>query len=87
MNSQTTRSFWKKFDALPAGIRDQARKSYQLWRDDPYHPSLHFKRVHTREPLFSVRVSGGHRALGLLEDGTVTWIWIGSHSEYERILA
>ena len=87
MNSRTTRSFWKQFDALPAGVRDQARKSYRLWRDDPSHPSLHFKRVHTREPLFSIRVSRGYRALGLLEGDMVTWMWIGSHGAYERVLA
>ena len=87
MNSRTTRSFWKHFDALPVGVRDQAQKSYQLWRDDPSHPSLHFKRIHAREPLFSVRVSRGYRALGLREDDTVTWFWIGSHGEYERVIA
>ena len=87
MNSRTTRSFWKKFDALPASVREHARKSYQLWHDDPSHPGLHFKRVHTREPLYSVRVSRDYRALGLLEGDTMTWIWIGSHDEYERVLA
>ena len=87
MNSRTTRSFWKQFDALPATVRDQAQKSSQLWRDDPSYPSLHFKRIHAREPLFSVRVSRGYRALGLLEDDTVTWFWIGSHGEYERVIA
>ena len=87
MNSRTTRSFWKLFDAMPTGVRDQARKSYRLWHDDPSHPSLYFKRVHAREPLYSVRVGRGYRALGLLEGDTVTWIWIGSHDEYERVLA
>ena len=87
MNSRTTRSFWKLFDAMPTSVRDQARKSYRLWHDDPSHPSLHFKRVHTREPLYSVRVGRGYRALGILEGDTVTWIWIGSHGEYERVLA
>ena len=87
MNSRTTRSFWKLFDAMPTSVRDQTRKSYRLWHDDPSHPSLHFKRVHTREPLYSIRVGRGYRALGILEGDTVTWIWIGSHGEYERVLA
>lgn len=26
----------------------------------------------------------GYRALGILEENTVTWFWIGGHDEYER---
>ncbi len=26
----------------------------------------------------------GYRALGILEENTVTWFWIGDHDEYER---
>ena len=84
MNSRTTRSFWKQFDALPVDVRDQARKAFRLWRDDTAHPGLHFKRVDGDESIFSVRVTLGYRALGLLEGDTVTWFWIGSHADYER---
>jgi hypothetical protein len=28
----------------------------------------------------------GYRALGLLKGDTVTWFWIGTHDEYERLL-
>ncbi len=86
MNSRTTRSFWRKFHALPTDVRDQVRNAYRLWRDDITHPSLHFKRVHASEPVYSVRVSRGYRALGLLEGDTVTWFWIGSHGDYERLI-
>jgi hypothetical protein len=56
---------------------------YALLRADPRHPSLHFKRVGR---LWSVRVGIGYRALAVdSEDGTV-WFWIGSHSEYDRII-
>ena len=87
MNSRTTRSFWKLFDTLPADVRDQARKAFRLWRGDTAHPSLHFKRVHADEPMYSVRVSRGYRAVGLLEGDTVTWIWIGSRGDYERLIS
>jgi len=53
---------------------------------DPAHPSLAFKRVHATEPIYSVRVSRGYRALGLRERDLVTWFWIGSHADYERTL-
>ncbi|HQZ37523.1 MAG TPA: hypothetical protein PLH72_00685 [Vicinamibacterales bacterium] len=49
-------------------------------------PSLQFKKVHSREPIYSVHVTGTDRVVGLLEKGAVTWFWIGSHADYDRIL-
>jgi hypothetical protein len=71
----------------PAGqVQRDADQAYALWRNDPRHPSLQFKRVDPQEPIYSVRVSRGYRALGWLEGDTVTWFWIGNHDEYERLL-
>jgi len=39
-----------------------------------------------QEPLYSVRIGRGWRALGLLEEETVTWFWIGSHADYDRLI-
>ena len=87
MNSYLTEDFIACFAKLPDEIKERARKSYRLWKKDPYHPSLRFKRVHTREAIFAVRVGRRWRALGLMERDTIAWFWIGLHSEYERLLA
>ena len=71
---------------MPAEIRSVAWKAYQLFRENPGHPSLLFKKVHDREPIDSVRVTLGYRALGLLEGDEVTWFWIGTHAAYDRLL-
>ena len=84
MKSSATAEFWRHFAALPKGLQQTARKSYRLWVRDPHHNSLRFKKVGR---VWAVRVSRGHRPLGLLRDGTVYWFWIGPHEEYERILA
>jgi hypothetical protein len=86
LKSRTTEEFFFLFGKLPPNVRESARKSYRLWRDNPAHPSLHFKRIHSQEPLYSVRIGRGWRALGLMEDDTVTWFWIGSHAEYDRLI-
>ena len=86
MNSRVTEGFLTCFAALPEAVRTQARKAYRLWRDNPAHPSLQFKKVHTGEPIYSARVSLGWRVLGLLEGDTIYWFWIGSHAEYDRLL-
>jgi hypothetical protein len=86
MKSQTTLSFWQHYRALPPEIRQRARQAYKLWRDNPAHPGLFFKRVKESQSVYSVRIGVGYRALGLLKGDTVTWFWIGTHDEYERLL-
>jgi hypothetical protein len=84
--SRATPRFWAAYRELPPEVRDLARKAYRLFRDSPQHPSLNFKKVHDRDPIYSVRVTLGYRALGLLEGDGITWFWIGSHAEYDRLL-
>lgn len=87
MNSQITEDFLSCFAKLPDAVKEQARKAYCLWRTNPFHSGLHFKRIHGHESLYSVRVSLGWRALGLLEGNTITWFWIGSHADYETLIS
>ncbi len=86
MNSRLTDDFLECFARLPDEIKALARKAYRLWRQNPAHPGLQFKRIHGREPLFSVRVGLGWRAAGLMEGDTITWFWIGSHAEYDKLI-
>ncbi len=86
MKSRATPKFWKLYARLPRGVQQRARKTYQMWKVNPHHPSLHFKRVDDEEPIYSARVSDDYRVLGFLEGDTVIWYWIGNHDEYERLL-
>ena len=86
MTSRLTKQFRKHFGRLPAEVQEQARRAYRLWKENPYHGSLQFKRVSQRQPIYSVRVGIGWRALGLLEEETVYWFWIGSHGEYDELI-
>lgn len=84
MKSATLPSFWVEYRQLSSSVREAARKGYQLWAENPYHPSLHFKCVDKEEGIWSVRVTRSYRALGVLTGDTVTWFWIGNHDDYER---
>ena len=86
MRSRGTPRFWAAYRELSPEIREAARKAYRLFRENARHPSLQFKKVHDRDPIYSVRVTLGYRALGLLDDDEVTWLWIGTHAEYDRLL-
>ena len=86
MNSRLTDDFVDSFSRLPDAVKVWARKNYRLWKSEPNHPGLQFKRIHGREKVYSVRVGIGWRALGLLEGDTIYWYWIGSHAEYDKLL-
>jgi hypothetical protein len=86
VNSHLTEDFVVSFRHLPRRIQELARKNYRLRKHDPTHPRLDFKLVSRRNPIFSVRVSIGWRAVGLKKENTMIWFWIGSHAEYKRLL-
>lgn len=86
MNSKTTEKFRIKFEELPAEIKNLAKKLFTLWKEYPYHKSLRFKQVHQTKPIYSVRIGKAWRALGVKEDETVIWFWIGSHSQYDKMI-
>ncbi|MFH1961587.1 MAG: hypothetical protein ABIJ30_01730 [bacterium] len=87
MRSKTTARFRKAFTALPKQIQEQSRKNYRQFKQDPWHPSLHFKQIHTSIPIYSARVSKGYRAVGQRTENEVVWFWIGSHGDYEKLLS
>ncbi|MEB3122254.1 MAG: hypothetical protein VKL41_13645 [Snowella sp.] len=88
MRSSRTRDFQKKFIDLPPRIKETAKKNYQLWKQNPFHPSLEFKEVKPKENIWSVRIGMGWRALGVMktDEEKIVWFWIGSHAEYDKIL-
>ena len=87
MTSHTTERFRKALEKLPQSIRRQAREAYKLFRDNPYHPSLHFKQVHPVKPVYSVRIGRDYRAVGVCDRDEMVWFWIGSHGDYNKIIA
>ena len=71
---------------LPIEVQNQAADSYNLWKENPNHPSLRFKKIHASLPIYSVRISLSYRAIGKLEDDTLIWFWIGNHNDYDQII-
>jgi hypothetical protein len=86
VRSFITRSFRRHFQCLPKDVQDQARRAYALWRNNPNHGSLQFKRVSQRQPVYLVRVGRSWRALGLQDEDAMYWFWIGTHAEYDELL-
>jgi hypothetical protein len=75
--------FWALYDTLPEEVRALADKNYFLLKNNPKHPSLHFKRL---GDVWSVRVGAHYRALGTEVQDGIVWVWIGTHDEYDKIV-
>jgi len=84
--SHTTKRFRALYDEFPAEIQNQVRRAYRLFQDNPSHPSLRFKPVHTTQPIYSVRIGQGYRAVGVVSGEEIVWYWVGSHADYDRLL-
>jgi len=76
--------FWKGYSALPREVQQLADKSFTILKSNPRHPSLHFKKIGL---MWSVRIGDRYRALGIDVEGGILWIWIGSHAEYDKLIA
>jgi hypothetical protein len=72
--------------SLSPELRLRAREAYKTFVVNPAHPGLRFKKVHPKEAVYSVRISRDVRALGVKEGDDIVWFWIGSHTEYDRLL-
>ena len=83
MISRATPSFWRTLRALTAADQQAARRAYRRFAVDPSHNSLRFKKLAAHESLWSVRVTLSVRAVGHREGDTITWVWVGSHSEFD----
>jgi hypothetical protein len=87
MKSLVAPRFWSLLNGLPQEAQVLAKKNYDLWLQNPQHPSLHYKRLAGAEERFSVRVGNRYRAIGWKpSQDTVQWLWIGTHAEYDAIL-
>ena len=59
---------------LPTHIQIRAAKQFQILKENPLDPTLHFKKV---SGLRCLRITDDYRVLGYKENGTIIWFWIG----------
>lgn len=86
MKSRTTAEFREQLSQLPTELQERADEAFERFQEDPSHPGLEFKRVHPSRPIYSARISLNYRALAVNREDTWIWFWIGSHSEYDKLL-
>jgi len=86
MQSRATRQFWRFFFDLPSDIQRDAKRAYRLFLNNPAYPGLQFKKLEGEDNIYSARIGLAYRALGVMNQDRIVWYWIGSHSEYDRLV-
>ena len=83
MNHRATPRFWHLYRRLPEEVQRSADRCYESLREDSRHPSLHLKKVGR---FWSVRIGLHYRAVAVEDGADLAWFWIGTHSEYDRLI-
>jgi hypothetical protein len=83
MRHRATPRFWACYRSLSDEVRQLADRGYALLRNNPRHPSLHFKKIGR---FWSVRVGLHHRALAVEDGEELLWVWVGTHAEYDGLI-
>lgn len=87
MNSVRTERFKKAYSVLPSHIKKAAQKTFKIWKANPAHPGLHFKKIHKKQEVYSIRITIDYRALAVKSEETFIWFWVGNHHEYDELIS
>jgi hypothetical protein len=71
---------------LSAQTQADAKRAYRTFKTNSSHPGLQFKKLEGEDDIYSVRIGLDYRALGVMNKGRIVWYWIGSHSEYDKLV-
>ncbi len=83
LRSFLTPSFQKLYADLPNAVQKLADEKYQLFKQDPFHPSLEFR---AKGKVWTVAIGRTYRAIARRFGNDLHWVWIGSHEDYNKVL-
>ena len=86
MISRTKKKFWDCFYSLPLQTQKDAKEAFRMFQENPFHAGLNFEKLQN-SAYRSVRIGLHYRALGqMTSSNTITWVWIGTHAEYDKMI-
>ncbi len=84
MISHASGSFRRQLQTLQKDVQKRARSAFRLFKRNPHHASLKFKRLSGLTDYWSARIGPHYRAVAVREGSTLIWFWIGSHADFDR---
>jgi len=88
IKSKRTKRFKEQFEALPPEIQHLAKKKYQLFLQNPFHPSFRRRIIRStrydENPSWEFSLNMTYRAACFIDDDTYVWTFIGHHKDFDR---
>jgi mRNA-degrading endonuclease YafQ of YafQ-DinJ toxin-antitoxin module len=83
-----TEEFWKNFYDLPPEQKESVREKWEIFRQDPFHPSLRTHKIERLSALAghtirSVVIEYDLRVIFRIDGSVVTTLDIGTHKIYQ----
>jgi mRNA-degrading endonuclease RelE of RelBE toxin-antitoxin system len=87
MKIRITAEFKKRYGKLPPLIQKKAEKQERLFRENPFHPSLHAEKLEPKDrQVWSFRIDKSYRILFRFLDGqTAVFLTVGPHNWIYKI--
>ena len=84
---RASRTFWRNFGKLTAQQQGSARKTFVIFKQNPFDPRLRSHKIHELSArygrtVYAVEIEANLRALFYVEDDMVVTVDIGSHNIY-----
>ena len=83
LRSYLTVGFRKLYADLPPDVQRLADEKYQIFKRDPFYPSLEFQ---PKGKVWTVAIGRSYRAIARRFGNDLYWVWIGSHEDYNNVL-
>ncbi len=82
-----TREFEERYRQLSPELKKRAEKQERLFRQNPFHPSLHTEKLEPRSrEVWSIRIDRNYRILfRFLSGNRVLFLTVGPHDWVYRI--
>lgn len=85
---KASKTFWRKFYRLPSHQKDSVRAAWNLFKRDPFHPSLGVHKINALsaaagKTVLAVEIEGNLRTVFYIEGNVVNTFDIGDHSVYK----
>jgi hypothetical protein len=80
--------FWTSFYRLPPAQKESARKTWKIFKEDPFDPRLRTHKIQRLSAnygrtIYAIEIEGNLRSLFYLDGETVVSLVIGTHDLYK----
>ncbi len=84
---RATRAFWRSFEKLPAQQQSRARKTFAIFKQNPFDPRVRSHKIQKlsvryAQAIYAAEIEADLRVVFYIESNTVVTVDIGSHDLY-----